>query len=60
MTAIRIHVVDSAWVRQMTSQRLPSAPGIEGIGTAADSLLTRDGANRDRANVVGIDCGSPR
>ncbi len=61
MTPVRVLVVDdSATVRQVLSQLLSSAPGIEVIGTAADPLFALERMNRDWPDVVVLDVEMPR
>ncbi|MBI2306331.1 MAG: chemotaxis response regulator protein-glutamate methylesterase [Rhodocyclales bacterium] len=58
---IRVMVVDdSAVVRQVVSEVLARAPGIEVLGAAADPLFALDRMNRSWPDVITLDVEMPR
>ena len=58
---IRVLVVDdSAVVRQVVSEILSAAPGIEVVGTASDPLFAMAKMRRDWPDVLVLDVEMPR
>ena len=58
---IRVLVVDdSAVVRQVMSEILSAAPGIEVVGTASDPLFAMAKMRRDWPDVITLDVEMPR
>jgi len=58
---IRVLVVDdSAVVRQVVSEILSAAPGIEVVGTASDPLFAMAKMRRDWPDVITLDVEMPR
>lgn len=60
-TPIRVLIVDdSAVVRQVMSDILGKAPGVEVIGTASDPLFALAKMRRDWPDVITLDIEMPR
>ncbi len=60
-TPIRVLVVDdSAVVRQVMSEILSAAPGIEVVGTASDPIFAMARMRRDWPDVITLDVEMPR
>lgn len=59
--AIRVLIVDdSALVRQLLTEVLEAAPGIEVVGTAADPFIARDKIKQLNPDVLTLDVEMPR
>ncbi|WP_369938827.1 protein-glutamate methylesterase/protein-glutamine glutaminase [Xanthomonas medicagonis] len=60
-TPCRVLIVDdSAVVRQMLTEILSRAPGVEVVGSAADPLLAREKIKRLNPDVITLDVEMPR